>query len=131
MNPQPMHACHGCLSRRHCLQLLSSAAVGLTFSGSVVSALAKSRPPAPDFVDPAKLRPRPLTRLEAAYLQQPRPYWLGWPGTAYPLDKAQAEYSARLKQSCAQLGLTLRAQARPVEKEAELLRLHDGIRQPK
>jgi len=125
------HNCQGCLSRRRCLQLISSAAVGLTFGSSVVSALARSRRPSPDFVDPTRLRPRPLTRIEAAYLQQPRPYWLGWPGTAYPLDKAQAEYSAKLKQSCERLGLTLRAEAKPVEKEDELTAFINGLKERK
>ncbi len=130
-SPRPHH-CQGCLSRRRCLQLISATAVGLSFSRSVVSALAATRPPAPDFVDPAKLRPCPLTRIEAAYLQQPRPYWLGWPGTAYPLDKAQAEYSAKLNDSCQRLKLTLRAEAKPLETEAELTAFINGLkdRQP-
>ncbi|MCW5554580.1 MAG: hypothetical protein KIS67_20770 [Verrucomicrobiae bacterium] len=130
-SPHPHH-CQGCLSRRRCLQLISSAAVGLTFSRSVVSALAATRQPAPDFVDPAKLRPHPLTRIEAAYLQQPRPYWLGWPGTAYPLDQAQAEYNAKLNESCERLELTLRAEAKPLETEAGLAAFINGLkdRQP-
>ena len=127
----PLHHCQGCLSRRRCLQLISSAAVGLSFGGGVVPAMAKPRKPAPDFVDPAALRPHPLMRIEAAYLQQPRPYWLGWPGKAYPLDQAQAEYSAKLEQSCVRLRLELRAEARPVEKEAELVALISGIKDRK
>lgn len=133
MNTSPHHhRCQGCLSRRRCLQLISSAAVGLSFSRSVVSALTASSKPAPDFVDPAKLRPHPRTCIAAAYLQQPRPYWLGWPGAAYPLDQTQADYSAKLNESCERLKLTLRAEAKPVETEANLTAFINGVkdRQP-
>ena len=89
---QTPHQCSGCLSRRHCLQLITTAAAGLAFSGEFFPALAKARKADPDFVDPEMLRPHPKVRVDAAILQQPRPYWLGWPGTTYNLDKHQKEY---------------------------------------
>jgi hypothetical protein len=74
---QTPHQCSGCLSRRRCLQIISTAAAGLAFSGEFFPALAKSRKADPDFVDATRLRPQPKVRVEAAILQQPRPYWLG------------------------------------------------------
>ncbi|MBI4659777.1 MAG: hypothetical protein HY735_13130 [Verrucomicrobia bacterium] len=95
-NPLHMaHRCQSCLSRRRCLQLISSATLGLTFSGGSLAALAKPRKAAPDFVDPAALRPKPKVRVDAAILEMPRPYWLGWPGTTYDLDARQKEYGAK------------------------------------
>ncbi|HRZ47319.1 MAG TPA: hypothetical protein P5555_19235 [Candidatus Paceibacterota bacterium] len=122
------HHCHSCISRRQCLQILSSAGVGLAMSGNLVRGLAQSSKPAPDFVDPDKLRPKPKIRLDAAILQQPRPYWLGWPGTAYDLDARQQEYRSSLRESCQRLGIDVREEAKPVEDEAGLAALLNGVK---
>lgn len=120
--PKPMqtpHACCGCLSRRQCLKLISTAAAGLAFSGELFPALARSRKADPDYVDPTRLRPRPRICLDAAILQQPRPYWLGWPGTTYNLDQRQKEYRALLAGSCQRLGIELHEEDKPIETESE------------
>jgi hypothetical protein len=70
---QTPHACCGCLSRRHCLQIISTAAAGLAFSGELFPALAKPGKPDPAFVDPTRFRPCPKVVVDAAILQQPRP----------------------------------------------------------
>jgi hypothetical protein len=69
--------------------MITTAAAGLAFSGEFFPALAKARKADPAFVDPTKIRPRPRIRVEAAILEQPRPYWLGWPGKTYALDQRQ------------------------------------------
>lgn len=116
---QTPHRCCGCLSRRHCLQIISTAAAGLAFGSEFLPALAKSRKADPDFVDSARLRPHPKVRLDAAILQQPRPYWLGWPGTTYDLDQRQKEYRALLGGSCQRLAIELHEENKPVETESE------------
>ena len=105
--PSQHHQCSGCLSRRHCLKLITTAAAGLAFSGPTLSAFAKARKADPNFVDPASLRPHPKVRLDYAVLEMPRPYWLGWPGTTYNLDAHQKEYRGKLTQSCQKLGIEL------------------------
>jgi len=111
--------------------LISTAAAGLGFSGQLFPALAKSRKPAPDFVDPARLRPKPTVRLDAAFLEMPRPYWLGWPGTTYDLDKHQAEYRAQLGGSCQRLGIELHEESAPVQNDQALAALIQGVRERK
>jgi hypothetical protein len=115
---QTHHQCSGCLSRRHCLQLITTAAAGLAFSGELFPTLAKSRSPDPDFVDSTTLRPRPKVRVDAAILEQPRPYWLGWPGTTYNLDQRQKEYRAQLAGSCRRLAIDLHEEEKPIQDEA-------------
>jgi len=122
------HQCHGCISRRRCLQIISTAAAGLTFSGELCTAFAKPRKPAPDFIDPAKLRPNPQTRLDAAILQMPRPYWLGWPGTTYDLDKAQKEYRTQLARSCQRMGIELHDETKPVQDDPGLTALLNSVK---
>jgi hypothetical protein len=123
-----LHHCHGCLSRRRCLQLISTAAAGLTFSGNLLKALGQTDKPAPDVVDPTKLRPNPKIRLDAAILQKPRPYWLGWPGTAYNLDQHQTTYRSQLRQSCQNLGIDLHEEDKPVENDDGLTTLLNGVK---
>lgn len=125
------HTCHGCLSRRHCLQIISTAAAGLTFTAGTLTAFGKSRRPDPQFVDPARLRPSPKVSIDAAILEQPRPYWLGWPGTTYDLDARQKEYRAALAQSCRSLGIGLHEEAAPVQTDAALTALITGVKDRK
>ncbi len=100
--------------------MLSTAAAGLAFSGELFPAFAKTTKPDPAFVDPKRLRPQPKVRLEAAILQQPRPYWLGWPGTTYDLDARQKEYRAMLSASCKRLTIDLHEEEKPIDTEAAL-----------
>ena len=115
---QTPHQCSGCVSRRRCLQIITTAAAGLAFSGEFFPALAKARKADPAFVDPSKFRPRPKIRVDAAILEQPRPYWLGWPGKTYLLDQRQKEYRAQLAGSCQRLGIELHEEDEPIEDRA-------------
>src|SRR5664279_323996 len=128
---QTPHQCAGCLSRRRCLQIISTAAAGLTFSGGILPALAKSRKADPDFVDPTRLRPHPKVRVDAAVLQQPRPYWLGWPGTTYNLDQRQKEYRTQLAGSCKRLAIELHEEENPIEDEATMSAFLKAVRERK
>jgi hypothetical protein len=128
---QTPHQCSGCLSRRHCLQIISTAVAGLAFSGEFFPARATSRKADPDFVDPARLRPQPKVRVEAAILQQPRPYWLGWPGTTYNLDQRQKEYRGQLAGSCRRLAIDLHEEDKPIEDEAAMTAFLKAVRERK
>ncbi len=113
--------CNCCLSRRNCLKLLSLSAAALgagAFSPVLETvARAKSKSPAPDFIDPTRLRPNPQICLAGAFFEMPRPYWLGWPGTTYELDKRQKEYRALLGQSAQKLGLKAALEASPINSD--------------
>ncbi|MCX7887644.1 MAG: hypothetical protein N3B01_10395, partial [Verrucomicrobiae bacterium] len=67
-----------------------------------------------DYIDPAGLRPRPQVRIAAAFLELPRPYWLGWPGTTYDLDKHQKEYRALLAKSVERLAADIDLRGEPI-----------------
>jgi hypothetical protein len=125
------HPCSGCLSRRRCLQVITTAAAGLAFSGELFPALAKARKPDPDFIDPARLRPCPKVRLDAAILQQPRPYWLGWPGTTYNLDQHQKEYRKQLANSCQRLAIELHEEDKPIEDEVGMTAFLKAVQERK
>ncbi|MGC8669392.1 MAG: hypothetical protein ACP5VE_14900 [Chthonomonadales bacterium] len=112
------HSCCTCLSRRECLTLLSSAASVPGLAAKALSEQTSQRiyePGGP--IDPAGLRPKPRVHIMAAILEMPRPYWLGWPGTAYDLDARQKEYLADLDSSAHRLGLHVDVEPSPISKE--------------
>ena len=121
------HQCGCCLSRRHCLQIVSTAVAGLTLGGELFPALAKTRKADPDFVDPTRFRPCPKVRLDAAILEQPRPYWLGWPGASYKLEQRQKEYRGLLAKSCQNLAIDLHEEDKPIQDEAGMTAFAKGV----
>ena len=112
------HQCGGCLSRRHCLQMVSTAVAGLTLGGEFFPALAKSPNADPDFVDPSRFRPRPKVRMDAAILEQAHPSGVFWPGSSYNLDEHRKEYRALLGQSCQNLAIDLHEEDKPIVDDA-------------
>ncbi|MDD4869286.1 MAG: hypothetical protein PHR77_01905 [Kiritimatiellae bacterium] len=125
------HNCCTCLSRRQCLGLLSSAALGLTLGKESQASIWGSRKPAPDYVDSCKIRPKPKVRIVAAVLEQKRPYWLGWPGTTYDLDGHQKEYKSKLDDSCRRLGIDVECEAKPINEEAGITAFISGVKDKK
>lgn len=119
----PQHDCrHCCLNRRQCLQVLSATAIGAGVLSNPMRLLGQdaAAPATTDFVDAASLRPKPEVRVCGTFLEQPRPYWLGWPGTTYDLEKHQKEYRGLLDQSVARTGVKMDWEAKPVGDDAGL-----------
>jgi hypothetical protein len=117
------HDCRRCcLTRRECLKVLSVSALGAGMMTPVLTTRAADQdaPAKTDFVDPATLRPRPEVRLAGAFFEMPRPYWLGWPGTTYDLDRHQKGYRSQLDQSAQRVGVKMALEADNVNSEAAL-----------
>jgi len=104
------------------MKLLSASALGAGALAPVLDVVGeeKAKPAKADFIDAAKLRPCPDVRVAATFLEMPRPYWLGWPGTTYNLDKHQKEYSALLAQSAQSVGIKVGLEPKPISTEAAL-----------
>ncbi len=119
----PKHDCHHCcLNRRQCLQVLSATALGagMLLSQRRSTAQEKSDPSPTDFIDPADLRPKPTVRVTAAFLEMPRPYWLGWPGTTYDLDTHQQTYRTQLEKSAQTLGVQVALESSPIDSQEQV-----------
>ena len=127
--------CCSCMSRRKCVGLLSTAALGLTMGAPGIAMGTPScrifQKNSPDYVDVTKLRPKPKVRIVHAFLEQPRPYWLGWPGTTYDLDSHEKEYRSKLEDSCRRLGIDAECEEKPISEEAGLAALVTGIKSNK
>ncbi|HSV74805.1 MAG TPA: hypothetical protein VLH79_13685 [Chthonomonadales bacterium] len=115
------HRCRGCLSRRQCLQFISGAAIAATAaSGELAGAAPAVRDRGAQSVDPASLRPAPRVRVAAALLRMPTPYWLGWPGTTFDLDRHSRQVHAHIEASRRALGIDIEVADQPIQDEAGL-----------
>ena len=127
--------CSSCISRRKCVGMLSAAALGLTMGtpGFAMEAMSrrKMQKIPPDFIDVTKLRPKPKVRIVYAVLEQPRPYWLGWPGTTYDLDAHEKEYRSKLDDSCRKLSIDSECEEKPISDEAGLTALIKRVKSSK
>jgi len=113
------HQCSSCFNRRDCLKMVSLTTMGAGLLASLgEEAAAREGPAATDYVDVQSLRPKPEVRIAASFLELPRPYWLGWPGTTYDLDGHQKEYSALLNASAQRLGIMVEKEAQPLNSDA-------------
>jgi len=124
--------CCSCISRRKCVGLLSVAALGLTMGAPGLSIASPSRRALqknlPDYVDVDKLRPKPRVKIVYAVLEDPRPYWLGWPGTTYDLDTHQKEFRSKLDDSCLRLGINAECEIKPINDEAGFAELMNKVK---
>jgi len=111
------HNCCTCLSRRQCLGLLSTTALGLAVPRPSQASWFGSSTPDPDYVSPDSIRPKPKVRVAYAVFEEKRPYWLGWPGTTYDLDARQNEYRAKFDDSCKRLGIDGECEEKPINNE--------------
>lgn len=124
---------HRCvLTRRQSLKLLSAGAAGLgAASGLLAAAEADSKPDWSQTVDPATLVPRPRVRILSAVLRMPLPYWLGWPGTTYDVEKHSAEYLRQTRESARKLGIEAVIEDAPVQDEARVTALVNRVKAEK
>jgi hypothetical protein len=127
------HDCNCCLTRRQCLQFIGTAALTTGLVGKALEpASGLVKPAAPeDYVPVETLRPKPSVRITMAILQMPRPYWLGWPGTTYDLDRFQTLYRKQAAESAQKLGITLDMVADPIQDEAGYAALVKRVKEQK
>ncbi len=95
------HCC--CLSRRHFLAASTTAAAFL--QGAQVKL---KKPPTGDLTEHipiASFRPKPKTTIVSAIVRHKPPYWLGWPGTSYDLEKHRAFYEKTIAGFGKELGV--------------------------
>ena len=129
---QTPHQCSGCLSRRHCLQIITTAAAGLAFSGEFFPALAKSRKADPDFVDPTQAAPPSQgPRWTRPSCSSPGP--IGWAGPA-PLTSSTSarRNTARCWPAPASASaIELHEEDKPIEDEAAMTAFLKAVRERK
>lgn len=122
-------SCDCCFTRRQCLRFLSAAALGGGFLRGAFAAPEEPKgTPSWGFIDPAKLRPRPKVRIAAAILRMPPPYWLGWPGTTYDLERHQKEYLGLVEESGRRLEIAMEIEPKPVQDEAGIAALINRVK---
>ncbi|HOJ33158.1 MAG TPA: hypothetical protein PKY35_09410 [Candidatus Hydrogenedentes bacterium] len=71
-------------------------------------------------LNPTAYRPKPKVQVRVASLRLPPPYWLGWPGASYDVEKHYDEYNRSLCQAANRAGVTLLQEDKPIENDQGL-----------
>jgi L-fucose isomerase-like protein len=114
-----LHPCSCCsMSRRSFLGTAAACTAALaTGCGSLESL--HTTPNSSQAIDLASLRPRPQVRVMSVVARQKTPYWLGWPGTAYPVEAERARYTRAIADAGGRVGVEIAQETQPLEdKEA-------------
>ncbi|MGQ9462069.1 MAG: L-arabinose isomerase family protein [Candidatus Fervidibacter sp.] len=88
-------------TRREFLKTTGTTAVGLP----IVFALSESFAFELGGLERQKAKPKPLVR--AVFVRLPTPWWMGWPGAAYPVERREREISNELRRMANNLGIDL------------------------
>jgi hypothetical protein len=109
------HPCSCCsMSRRSFLGAAAACTAALTTGCASLDSL-HTTPKANEEIDLASFRPRPQVRVMSVIARQKPPYWLGWPGTAYPLEREQARYIQAIADAGRRVGVEIAQESAPLE----------------
>ncbi|MFN3421237.1 MAG: twin-arginine translocation signal domain-containing protein, partial [Armatimonadota bacterium] len=89
------------LSRRKFLKTASATAIGLPL------ALALDESFAVELNGLARQKTKPKPFVRAVFVRLPTPWWMGWPGAAYPVERREREISAELQRIAREVGIDL------------------------
>ncbi len=106
--------CSCCSMSRRCFLASSVAGVALPW---MAAGAAEAGENLEEHIDIASLRPKPPVRITGALIRMKPPYWLGWPGTSYDLEKHRQEYEQSFAESAGRTGVTLQMESSPLESE--------------
>lgn len=107
-----MHGCGCCsMSRRCFLAMAGTSAVAATVG---ISGTAMAAGDLNEYIDIAGFRPKPLVKVKSVALQEPGPYWLGWPGTSYDLEGHRKEYAKIFADCGKQAGVEIEELESPI-----------------
>jgi len=110
-----VHPCHGCsMSRRSFLATAGACTAALAMTRASLASLHPT-PNAHEPIDLASFRPRPKVRVMTAIAREKPPYWLGWPGTAYPVEAERLRYTRAIADAGQRVGVEILEERQPLE----------------
>ena len=125
------HVCSCCsMSRRSFLGTAVACTAALTTGCSSLQSL-HTTPKANEEIDLASFRPQPKVRVMSVVARQKTPYWLGWPGTSYPVESERARYTQAIADSGKRVGVEIAQEAQPLEDKAAVAAFVEKVRAEK
>lgn len=110
------------MTRRIFLQTAGAAVVGLplmlSFDSSEVYAVTG--------LERQRSKPKPIVR--AIFVRLPTPWWMGWPGAAYPVEEREQEIAATLRQFANRVGVDLVIEPKFLASAEETNRFCEGLK---
>jgi hypothetical protein len=118
------------MSRRSFLGTAVACTAALTTGCSSLQSL-HTTPKANEEIDLASFRPQPKVRVMSVVARQKTPYWLGWPGTSYPVESERARYTQAIADSGKRVGVEIAQEAQPLEDKAAVAAFVEKVRAEK
>jgi len=110
-------------TRREFLKVTSATAVGLP----LVLALDESFAVELSGLERQARKPKPFVR--AVFVRLPTPWWMGWPGAAYPVERREREISAELQRIARDVGVNLVIEPKFIANPEETARFCERVKQ--
>ncbi len=107
----PCRSCGRGLSRRQFLKAASGSAAALTLAGTGLHRILSAQETPADDGEPV---------VRACFLRPQGKYWLGWPGTAYPVEERRRDFTQALLDSGAKTGVRVVPSLEPIYDDAAL-----------
>ncbi|MCS7252681.1 MAG: hypothetical protein RMK18_02200 [Armatimonadota bacterium] len=97
--------CDGRMSRRQFIG--SMCAIGLCTAASSLHPFSKafSGEALPEGLKRQSLKPSPT--INAVFVRLPTPWWMGWPGAAYPVEQRESELTIEFRNIAKEIGVNL------------------------
>lgn len=112
------HPC--CLSGLSRRSFMTATAAGAFAAPLAAAPAAEESGNLAEHVDLASFRPKPAVKIMSAVIRFKPPYWLGWPGTAYPIEDERARYGRIFDEFARKVGVSLEPEAAPLESDADV-----------
>lgn len=116
----------GCMNRRQFIG--SMCAIGLCTAASSLHPLSEalSGEALPDGLKRQSLKPLPT--INAVFVRLPTPWWMGWPGAAYPVEQRERELTIEFRKLANEVGVNLFVEPKFVANADEAKALIDGLK---
>ncbi|MEW6235215.1 MAG: hypothetical protein AB1656_07490 [Candidatus Omnitrophota bacterium] len=104
---------------RRCFLKTSSAALAASLAGCATVKSSENASELSEYIDIQSFRPKPQVRIASIVVREKPPYWLGWPGTAYPLEEYREKYADIFAAAAQKTGASLLPDNQFIESEED------------
>lgn len=131
MSEHTHHGTCGCCSMSRRCFLAASAGTLMTPLVAAAPSWSSRRDDLGEYIDLGGFRPKPKVPMISVVVRREPPYWLGWPGTSYDLEKHRAEYARFFGEAAKRVGIELQQVEKPLEDAEAVSAFADKLRAEK
>lgn len=109
-------------TRRKFLRVVGATAVGLPMAFALEGSFAA------EYGGLVRQREKPRPFVRGVFVRLPTPWWMGWPGAAYPVEQREREISSELQRIAREVGVDLVVEPRFIANPEETNRFCERVK---